>query len=234
MIKLTRRQEEFINTLFDLYRESGQPIHYSDLAERLGVSRFTAYDMLCLLEEKGYAARAYRLSPDRPGPGRSEIAFTPTEQTHQLIAQLTGPVDAADWEAVKRHALQQFTSGAVQAEDLAEVVLARVPSEEGRPLRYCLETMASLALRLRQARQFHGIRPALTVVLPDPAKGAENELALFGGFALGLLGDQAAADPQWWQELVVHMRLYQAQIHALSPEQRLILAQHIWDTFSAA
>lgn len=51
-MKITRRQEDFIRKLLDLYRESEGPIHYSELAERLGVNRFTAYDMLRLLEEK--------------------------------------------------------------------------------------------------------------------------------------------------------------------------------------
>ena len=45
-MKLTRRQEEFIRKLMDLYWEKRGPIHYSVLAERLGVSPFTAYDML--------------------------------------------------------------------------------------------------------------------------------------------------------------------------------------------
>ena len=52
-MKLTRRQEEFVVNLIDLNRELDGPIHYSTLAERLGVSPFTAYDMLCVLEEKG-------------------------------------------------------------------------------------------------------------------------------------------------------------------------------------
>ena len=65
-MKLTRRQETFIHRLLDLYRELDGPIHYSLLAERVGVSPFTAYDMLRLLEEKGLVTSEYRLDSDKP------------------------------------------------------------------------------------------------------------------------------------------------------------------------
>ena len=65
VLKLTRRQEDFINNLLDLYREMEGPIHYSVLAERLGVSPFTAYDMLRLLEEKGLVSSEYYLPSDK-------------------------------------------------------------------------------------------------------------------------------------------------------------------------
>ena len=71
-IKITRRQETFIYKLLDLYRELDGPIHYSVLAERVGVSPFTAYDMLRLLEEKGLVASEYHVATDKPTPGRSE------------------------------------------------------------------------------------------------------------------------------------------------------------------
>jgi hypothetical protein len=41
-MKLTNRQETFIKNLLQLYQESEDAIHYTVLAERLGVSRFTA------------------------------------------------------------------------------------------------------------------------------------------------------------------------------------------------
>ena len=62
-MKLTRRQEEFIKNLVDLNQEFNGPIHYSVLAERLGVSPFTAYDMLCMLEEKGVVGKANGSKP---------------------------------------------------------------------------------------------------------------------------------------------------------------------------
>ncbi len=78
-MKLTRRQEEFVQKMVELKQEFDGPVHYSLLAERLGVSPFTAYDMLCLLEEKGYVTSEYQLPTDKSGPGRAERVFYPRE-----------------------------------------------------------------------------------------------------------------------------------------------------------
>ena len=41
-MKLTPRQQTFLDKLFDLYREFNGPVHYSVVAERLGVNKFSA------------------------------------------------------------------------------------------------------------------------------------------------------------------------------------------------
>jgi ABC-2 type transport system ATP-binding protein len=90
-MKLTRRQEGFLRQMLDLYHQMNKPLHYSEIAERVGVSRFTAYDMLRLLEKNGFVASDYQLAADKSGPGRSEIVFMPTERTHRLLSALVGP-----------------------------------------------------------------------------------------------------------------------------------------------
>jgi Mn-dependent DtxR family transcriptional regulator len=52
-------------------------VHYSRLAERLGVSRFTAYDMLRLLEEKGFVSSDYQLSAHKSVGRRSKLCSCP-------------------------------------------------------------------------------------------------------------------------------------------------------------
>ena len=64
MIKLTPRQRAFLDKLFDLYHEHQGPVHYSLVAERLGVNKFSAYDMLKLLEKKGVARSDYVLAAE--------------------------------------------------------------------------------------------------------------------------------------------------------------------------
>ena len=76
-MKLTPRQRTFLEKLRDLYRERRGPVHYSAVAERLGVSKFSAYDMLRVLEKKGVAGSEYLLSTERSGPGRSQVVFFP-------------------------------------------------------------------------------------------------------------------------------------------------------------
>jgi energy-coupling factor transport system substrate-specific component len=78
--RLTPRQRAFLDKLFELCREHQGPVHYSAVAEHLGVNRFSAYDMLKVLEKKGLAASSYALAAGHSGPGRSMVVFEPTPQ----------------------------------------------------------------------------------------------------------------------------------------------------------
>jgi len=53
-MKLTGRQEEFLAKFLDLYAQVQEPLHYTQVAEVLGVGKITAYDMLRLLEKMGF------------------------------------------------------------------------------------------------------------------------------------------------------------------------------------
>lgn len=233
-MELTRRQEEFLRTLLDLYHEQQEPLHYSALAERLGVSRFTAYDMLRLLEEKGFATSAYQLAEDKSGPGRSEVVYQPTERAHALMARLTGEVESEDWEAVKEHILARVRkagSGTLGESDLAEEMLARVPPDEPEILRYCVEVMTVIALRLRRRAGRQLLLDYLGELLPAQEEVCRANLSLLGGFALGILAEEAQNDEQWTQELLVHVRLYQQLVLEMEPDVCRRLTTHLEETF---
>ncbi len=74
--KLTRRQREFLEVLVELYNETGKPVSYKDVAEKMDVSKWTAYDIIQELLKKGFLKVEYRL---RPGPGRSEVHYIPKD-----------------------------------------------------------------------------------------------------------------------------------------------------------
>lgn len=231
---LTRRQEEFLRSLLDLYHEQQEPLHYSALAERLGVSRFTAYDMLRLLEEKGFATSAYQLAEDKSGPGRSEIVYLPTEQAHALMSRLTGEVEGEDWEVVKEHILARVRSAAAQPvveSDVAEEMLARVPPDESTRVRYCLEVMTVIALRLRRRASRELLLDYLGELLPADEEACRANLTLLGGFALGILVDEAESDENWTHELLVHVRRYQQLVLGMEPDVCRRLARRIEETF---
>ncbi|GAG02285.1 unnamed protein product, partial [marine sediment metagenome] len=138
-MKITRRQEEFIKNLLELHREVKGPIHYSLLAERLGVSPFTAYDMLCLLEEKGMVRSEYQLANEKSGPGRAERVFYPVETTEERERRMAeaGGVKL-EGEALNQFILDRLRRGEMWDKDLAEEMLARIPDEGQGRLRYCV------------------------------------------------------------------------------------------------
>ncbi len=231
-VKLTRRQETFIHKMLDLYREFNGPIHYSVLAKQLGVSRFTAYDMLRLLEEKGLVTSEYQVASDRPGPGRSEVFFLPTERAGRLFAELAGDVSGVDWEAVKERVLEKVRSGEVRDRELAEEMLARIPPEGEGVLRYCVEVMTIIALRLRRSAGRRLLMEYLPLFLSGGQTASRASLSLLGGFALGLLANENASDREWSRELFAHVQRYQSLVAEMDTKLCRRLASSLNDVFA--
>lgn len=89
--KITRRQLQFLEAVVKLYKETGLPVSYKDIASKLGVSRWTSYDILQELYKKGFLSIKYR---PVGGPGRSEILYEPTSGAIERVdsANLFSPI----------------------------------------------------------------------------------------------------------------------------------------------
>ena len=130
-MKLTGRQREFLSRFLDLYRAARQPIHYAQLAEKVGVSKLTAYDMLRLLEERGLVASEYMLSKEG-GPGRSSIVFHPTETASKVMAQVAGgDWGREEWEQAKGRILQALREVKnADYQSFLDEILLRIPERK--------------------------------------------------------------------------------------------------------
>jgi hypothetical protein len=76
---LTPRRLQALAALRELHAGTGSAVHYSSLAGRMGISVWTAYDLLLELEKLGLVRRSYNQDP-HPSQrrGRSRILFVPT------------------------------------------------------------------------------------------------------------------------------------------------------------
>jgi DNA-binding MarR family transcriptional regulator len=211
-MKLTRRQETFIRKLLDLYHQSEGPIHYSALAEHVGVSKITAYDMLRHLEEKGYITSHYQLEDEKTGPGRSKVVFSPTELAHQMLDQMAGPLESTDWEKVKERVINKILPGELPDVELKKELFDRILDEEDDNIRYCIEVMTVLLFRMHKSKQRQFFLETLPLILPPNETSSRSSLIMIGGFALGLLADESAQDQVWSQELIDHVKQVQSII----------------------
>jgi hypothetical protein len=221
-VKLTGRQQAFLSDFLDLYQEEKDAVHYTIVAERLGIGRITAYDMLRLLEEKRLVASDYVMPTS--GPGRSSIVFRPTEEGEALMRQLAGETwDRQEWETVKQRMLKTLRAGPCEDyEPLLEGILTRLP-ERKSPLIYTAEMVTAVILSLRQLGE-----TAQTSKLWEQLRelGLPGEMGLnaLGGVAVGLsLVEQA--NRRLTLKLLASTRQYQDYLADLSSESRRRLSE---------
>jgi len=228
-MKLTGRQKAFLSKFLDLYREADEPLHYTTVAERLGVGKITAYDMLRLLEEKGLVTSEYVLPTGRSA-GRSSIVFRPTPKAHELMAQLAGEDwEQAEWQEVKEQILQALREGkGGDYQELLDEILLRL-EEQKSPLLAAAEMVTAVILSLNQLTrdaEASGLSEHLRA-LGFPGEMGLNALA---GLTVGLSFVERA-NRRLITRLVSQVQRYQENLARLNAENKRRLsefAQEAW------
>jgi DNA-binding PadR family transcriptional regulator len=232
--ELTSRQQVFFDKLLELYREQKGPVHYSDVAERLGVNPFSAYDMLKVLEKKGFASSSYALAAGHSGPGRSMVVFTPTAPRTAMVVEGTEDVRAGEeWHRLRTYVLNKLKQAreANPREALSEV-LARLP-EASAPLTFCGTMIGALLLNMQRVKaRAGGLNPF--PVLASLRTHDVAELETLAGLSVGVaLSQDDEANPALTRRLIDHMHRYQANLSKLTEEGRAALVRFLEEALSA-
>jgi DNA-binding MarR family transcriptional regulator len=217
-MELTGRQKDFLDKFLDLYREANRSLHYAVLADSLGVSKPTAYDMLRVLEERGLVASEYVL-PEGGGPGRSSIVFRPTEKAAQIMARANGERwDKEEWEQARGNILQSLREGkGPDYQNLLEEILSRIP-ERKSPMLYVTEMITAAILNLNQLKEEAEARGLFKNLR---SLGFPDELGLnaLAGLNLGLTMVEKA-NRRVTTLLVSYTQKYQDHLARLSAENK--------------
>ncbi len=227
-MKLTPRQRTFLKKLVELYKKGNEAIHYSTIAAELGVNKFSAYDMLHLLEDKGMAISRYVLSNTSPGPGRSQVVFAPTAQGVIMAEQIESvAAGQEEWLSNRQHMLDILheAQGISSWEELREA-LTRLPNTRSR-LAYCGQIITALLMSLNVASLQASI-PQLN--LPSSFNSViiagESGLSALAGFSLGASFMQHIDSPVL-DDLITHTKRYQSYLLTLSEESKSILTDFL-------
>jgi predicted ArsR family transcriptional regulator len=222
--RLTRRQQEFLRTLIELHRQTGEAVHYTIVAEHLKVGRVSAYEMLRLLEQRGLAQREFLRHEEARGPGRSPVSFRPTALGETALADQDTPVRISEeWLKVKNQILEKLHGSETRGhEDFLKELLDRIPRRRS-PEVYLAETVTALVLGLESLREFaeaQQIRNKLEKIgLPG-----ELDLAAIPGLSVGLsLVDRF--NKQVSGVLLNQSNKFQNRLSELSAEKRRLLAE---------
>lgn len=230
-VELTIRQKAFLYKLLDVCQEMQTPLHYSVIAERLGVSSSTAYDMLRLLEQKGMVSSEYATPKATSGPGRSSIHFAPTAKAIDLVFRLSGENEEQEgWKDIKAHILAGISQGkAAEYNDLFRELLTLIP-EAKSALVYCAEVITALLITLRETRNKFGRRSPVSRLLGTNV--TKLGMSILAGLAFGLcLADREVQERlSGFQQ---HMKKYEKSLGDLSPENLIVLHRFTGDVWKA-
>ncbi|WP_027092875.1 DNA-binding protein [Cohnella thermotolerans] len=181
---LTKRRRQFLRKLVDLYRRTNLPIHYATLANALGVSKWTAYDMMKAMEKMGLLIRSY--AANGGDSGRTQVLFVPTEQAKEMVEAESADTACREeeWQAIKTAvlgSLRAFRNGG-RAEALGRMT-AEMRSVK-RKLEYCAYGVGLLVAHLRKAG---GTTEEFVRNVVRKAPTGEMRMTMLAGAVLGTL-----------------------------------------------
>ena len=191
-MNITKRQKEFLKVLIDLYQQKGYSVHYSEVARKMGVSKWTAYDMLQLLRKEGLLEVEY-LIPESDSYnwgklGRSTIAFFPTKKGYSIsnLSPRTLPTKVAELNKVKKEIIQKFDEfkEKLNIKDLLKEAL-----QTKSPLIFCACLLLILILLIKKITEGIAEIKLLSQIIPTNTTDTYVGLALvvFVGMCLGIL-----------------------------------------------
>ncbi|MBM7649495.1 DNA-binding MarR family transcriptional regulator [Bacillus ectoiniformans] len=187
-MKLTNRRKQFLEEIVHMYSKTNEPVHYSDIAEMIGVSKWTAYDVLKELEKHDFLKRTYAVNPNETG--RSIVVYIPTDQSKNLFAQQGKSAPAEEeWSQIKNEVLA-FVSRTSKDEQPIEPLLSMMTNVHYK-VELCAYFIGVLLVYLN--RQGKTIKE-LTVNLIHVSDVPIIQLSTVVGAVIGMIIDSASEE----------------------------------------
>ncbi len=231
-VKLTFRQKAFLSKVADVYRGVDAPIHYTDLAGKLGLSKSTVYDMFRVLEQKGMIESQYATPKEVAGPGRASVLFYPTARARELFFHVAEEIKD-EWEELKARILAGLRQGkSGNSKDVIQDLLSKA-GETQAPLAQCAGIVTALLLSLREAKYELTDKGSLSAIIKAPV--SKLRMSILAGLVLGIsLSNQAV------ERLLGNYRgytdKYEASLRKLNKEGLMKLHQftrEVWTVLQA-
>ena len=241
-MEITKRQKEFLKILVNLYQEKALPIHYSEVAKKIGVSKWTAYDMLQLLTKEGLLEVEYQIPESDHYKweklGRSTITFFPTKKGYAIsnLSQRNLPIKTAELNKLKKEIIQKFEEikGKFNLKELFKEA-----SQTKSPLIFCACILLILILLIKKITQGIAEIQLLSQVIPPNATNTYIELALtvFVGICFGVLTKYINNIPKYvtgpvnnLDEYIGYIQTYNQYVSQMNKEEQKSLLVFLKET----
>jgi hypothetical protein len=239
-MKVTTRQKEFLEVLIDLYQQKGSSVHYSEVALKMGVSKWTAYDMLQLLRREGLLEVEY-LIPESDSYnwgklGRSTITFFPTKKGYTVsnLSQRNLSTKIYELNKLKKEIIQKFEElkGKFNIRDLFKEAL-----QSKSPLIFCACVLLILILLIKKITEGVAEIKLISQVIPHTTTNTYAELALivFAGMCLGVLAKYVSKIPTTYgnndlDEYTNYIQTYNQYVSQMDKEEQKSLLDFLKET----
>ncbi len=217
---LTERRKEFLRTVLSMYELQKEPVHYTQVAQVLGVSKWTAYDILTALAREGYLEIVHKLDRPEGLPGRSQVTFKPLPEAYRAV-RLPDPGKShkVDWEQTRKELFKRLAEADTKGPAvILRETLAELP-HASNPLVFCAKLIVALLLAVwtvrKTAQALMLLREAmsyLSVSVPEAA------LILLVGLAMGYIWRSGRADTG--NALNKHVARYVNEVQRMDERQK--------------
>lgn len=188
---ITRRRLDFLRAVKQAYEANCLPVHYIEVAEKLNVSKWSAYDMLKTLEKEGFVKSHYEVNPAEKNRGRAMVRFIPTPTLELALSGITADVGVSnrEWYQTRQRLLALFDDPKLNLVNaIWDQLLAELPNIKN-PLTFCAYVIAIVVSQL-QTLGGTGLR-YITSMAKGVLKG-QIGLAMLVGAAVGIIAKMAA------------------------------------------
>jgi len=183
---LTQRRKEFLLKIIKLYEATNYPVHYVTVAQNLGVSKWTAYDMLRELVTTGYLTMSYTVSRQERNPGRSMVLFLPTAKALNLFQTKPKEISVSEEWLVLKERLLSILEKNLEKKGVTKIIddlLEEIPQIEAS-VPFSAYTITLLTAYL-QSLEYQSLK-RIKNLLPSSEEPALT-LSLFAGTAVGTM-----------------------------------------------
>jgi energy-coupling factor transport system substrate-specific component len=227
-MKLTFRQKSFLSGLLDLYRESRQPLHYTEVARILGLGKSSAYDMLRLLERKGLVISEYVLPKESPSPGRSHVRFWPTARAEEILGMSITNTEneREEWEKIRAQVLDRLRHGNASARNGVLYEVMNMIQKTRSPLAICAEALTALLLSLDEKKHSLGPQSPLARLLGMPT--TKLGMSMVAGLVAGMVQLDTVSQ-RAFDQLYEYVKRYEVALEELNPDKLEDLRRYTHD-----
>jgi len=179
---ITRRRLDFLEKIKQEYDYTGLPVHYVRVAELLGISKWSAYEMLKTLEKEGFIASQYEVNHGEKYPGRAMVLFVPTRQLDIALSGKPVEEPLGEWCQIKERLLsfcEDVKKG--HSKEVVKELVAELAGI-GNPM---ISTAYVITILISQLQTLSDRSVGLIKKLVADTVSPESGLAMFAGAIIG-------------------------------------------------